>query len=242
MRYATLRFLGGFIALALVVPSPAQGIILYSFPYSTSSEDLYQSQWGGTLGMSTGVFSFADYSTDVSTPITGFNWWGTYYEPVNPVLSGFTFQIWSYDPGHPGPGSILYEQFLAGNAEPNYIETNAQHNRDVYKYSLSLTTPFEPTLLETYYFSVAAYDIDNAYLSPRWYWAAGAPLAPGRDFTIIAPYTESIYEDWWAHTSGHGGLAFEVISDPIPEPGTLALLGLGLLGAASYRRNRPPKL
>lgn len=72
-------------------------------------------------------------------------------------------------------------------------------------------------------------DLDTDYF---WEWAALNATTPGQEFDLFAGGA------WATNDSEHAFQVFgDSVGDAIPEPGTLLLLGAGLVGLGGFRRN-----
>ncbi len=207
--------------LAIMIMSStafAIGDVIFSREFDVNSTNAYSSIY--TYGQMY-YQSFADFYYDGSFTMTDFHWWGGAYDPCD--ISGFTFQIWSESPtGSMMPDILLYDEYFAGDANAQYF--GYIPGVDVYKYGIDLSTPFAPLATGNYWFSVYAHATTT-----NWFWALGN----GIDFNQDWQYDYS--GDSWSHPVD-GDFAFEITgTNVIPEPGTLILLGLGLMGLAARR-------
>lgn len=210
--------------------SQAAAVVVYSNPYDPNSTNAYSS-WNQVGGEGLYHQSFADYMWEDPFYMTDFHWWGIPYVGESQMFDGFTFQVWGHDVASGRPGSILFEEFFAGNAGQTFVETNAYLGRDVFKYGIDLTTPFRPMGAGHYWFSVIAHSADN------WFWAQTSQTTWDADWQHAnIPFPGAEY---WDHPTEGVDFAYEITTgDPIPEPATMILVGLGLLGMAARRKLR----
>ncbi len=216
--------------LALVALPAAQASVQFSHPYDFESTNAFSSYYSDP---NTGVHqSFADYYWDGSFSITDFHWWGTPWFD-NADIDGFMFQIYDEAAGAPLPGNLLYEQFVAGDANAAPTGDDVVGN-PVYSYWMDLTAPFTPVAPGNLWFSVYAIsdgDLDN------WFWALGDG-DPFQDDWIYEGMT-NWYHLYEIDPGNPDGFAFEITGgDAVPEPTTLALFGIGLIGMAIRRFRR----
>jgi len=199
----------------------AIGDVVYSRPYDNTSTNSYSSVYAlGELYHQ----CFADFYYDGSFTMSDFHWWGAPHDPFD--ISGFTFQIYSSAAGAAAPGALVYEEFFTGDANAQYFATNPNYGLDVYKYGIDLTTPFTPMETGYYWFSVYATTIET-----NWFWALGS----GVEFNQDWQHADIPSGGYWQHPV-EGDFAYEITgTNVIPEPGTLILLGLGLMGLAARR-------
>jgi PEP-CTERM motif len=207
----------------------AFGNVVFSNPYSDNSTNAYSSLYNTTDDYLLHQ-SFTDYYWDGTYSITDFHFWGTSYDGQT-SMEGFTFQIWS-DNGGDMPGALVYEEYISGNAGATFEAYNNSYYLDVFKYGFDLGTTFNPVNAGYYWFSVYAHNP----LENNWFWAMGDGQVNSPDWQHA--YLNDPASEYWYNPS-EGDFAFEITSGTvIPEPTTLTLLGLGLIGLAIRRKKK----
>jgi len=174
-------------------------------------------------------------------PVTDIHWWGSYFNnvPFEPGdLQGFAILIYAdteIGPDVWGPGTLLEDYFVPlDDANETEYGTDCE-GETVYQYSWDLDPWFSQDILSWYWVSIVAVTpgIGN---TPVWGWHTGFG-GPGSEPAVkgLVPVDSAIPEgnpEMWQVVDYDFAFALTTV----PEPGTLAILGLSALGLLTLRR------
>jgi len=151
--------------------------------------------------------------------IRNVHWWGGYGGGTHGV-DHFTIALYEEVLGAPASQSFYMFQVQSYTREI-WWRTD-YFNNDVYFYS----APIDPITLipdATYYLSIW----ESEFSGPKWTWSESS-------YNHSRSYFRTSLESAWEDDDMRYRLAFYLTDDrpPIPEPGTVAILCLGLVGLA----------
>jgi PEP-CTERM motif len=151
--------------------------------------------------------------------ISSVEWIGSYFNPpVQGPITAWTLQLYSDVAG--APGNLLYSINVAGTAGETFLTID---NAGDPTYLYGLATNFTTTSNTTYWLSV----YPDLGFPPQWGWETGT----GGD--------GASYQCFFSSCSAQpNDLSFAVFGTAVPEPGSLILLGSGLLGIAGTLRRK----
>ena len=163
-----------------------------------------------------------------NTTIKDVHWWGIYSSANTPATDNFTIRIFDDETGNP---STSFQTIYAG--DPGRVDTGIDFTFsfgkfDVYEYWVKVPAiTLAPDT--TFWLSVVNDTSDDT--DDDWAWVTSAVVGNTH-------YRTSDANPWSLITGPFGDgteLAFHLT---VPEPGTLALLGLGLAGIGFSRKRK----
>ncbi len=165
------------------------------------------------------VTAYDNFFTNGSGVVNHVTWWGSYSNPSSqaPIL-GFTIDFFSSSGN--APGSLLSSLSIAGNANETFVQYDDLGD-PTYQYDAALTLSLAAGT--EYWMSIVP---DLAY-PPQWGWETSSQ-GDGQSYHCTPASCGYVQSD----------LAFSFPQQATPEPGSLALLGSGVLGLSGLLRRR----
>ncbi len=216
--FALATSIAGFAQIPCGVPNE-----VYCNPYDGGS-DLFASQDDANGVFPNFATTYGIFKTlpGTTTDVESFHFIGGYFNPPNqgPIIA-WELGMYSYQGSTAlGPGASFYSTVIAGTGNETFVGNVGGF--PIYSYDLYLPKSFDlpPGI---YYVSLAPL----LGYPPQWGWATG---------TLIGAGWQCFFG-----TCGVTGLnTFNLAVDgrPVPEPGTLIMLGTGILGLAGFVRRK----
>ncbi|HVP55753.1 MAG TPA: PEP-CTERM sorting domain-containing protein [Candidatus Eisenbacteria bacterium] len=182
----------------------------------------YASQ-NDTTGFGNFATSYDNFTLGASYNIDEVAWIGSYFNPPNQgTITGFTLTFYADNGGQ--PGAAIWSGFGSGNFGETFLGFDNAGD-PTFLYDGLLGSPFAAAAGTQYWMSL----VPDLAFPPQWGWETGV----GGDGAA------------WQDFFGSGGsipndLSFALYGtqSTIPEPGSLVLMGTGLLGLAGVVRRK----
>lgn len=207
-----------FATLLLVFSPSAFAANIYSQPFDGSGTAyLSQNDISGGWGLIAQVLD--NFTVGTTSTIDRVLWTGECLSsPQKGKIAGWTVQFWSDSAGQ--PGSLLFSQYFVGDGGETYIGTFDVYF--TYTYGVSIN-PFVADAGARYWLSVIP-DLGYPF---QWGWST----ATGGDHI-------SYWDSYGSRTKLDADMAFTLVSNSVPEPTTILMLGSGLLALGKVHRKR----
>jgi len=212
------------ITLLLLCTAPAFADIEVYMQAPTLNGSWWASQndIGGQGNFATVYDNFRIYSVTNPYILDDVEWFGIYVNPGPPGnITGWTISIYADNAGQ--PGGALWSRYF-GVSYPGYMEVCGFGAFNMCSYDMdSITGGYKLMPNTTYWLSV----VPDMKFPPQWGWGTGTS-GDG-----IA------YQNWYGTLyQRNSDLAFNLQGIPTPEPGSLILMGTGILGLAGMLRRK----
>ena len=211
-------YLAGLMGLGILVLSPAWASpIIYTQPSDGATGTLYASQ-NDTNGGGFGNFAtlYDDFTLGPAI-VDDVHWTGGYFGGQPTTITAFTITFWSDNAGQ--PGVQLLSETIPGNANETFVGN--EPSGPIYTYSVDLSIPFLATGGTQYWLSI----VPDVGFPPQWGWHTGT----GGDGIAYQDFFGSRFQV-------PVDFAFDLTGAAVPEPASLALVGLGILALTAFRR------
>lgn len=173
--------------------------------------------------------------SDGANVVSDIHWWGSYqtltpagYGNASPWDDDFSIYIYTGD-AWPSTSPVQSLTSLAVTRTATSLVNTS--NQNIFAYSVQLGSPLTLAANTKYWISI----VNTHNQVDDWVWSN----VDGGGSTVISLQRPNSPHSW---LSVGRGMAFNLtndgVSSPIPEPATLSLLGMGLIGLAARARRK----
>ena len=206
------------IAPVVAVAAVCGGVQAQVYFQNPNFNGAFSSQ-NDTNGFGNFATVYDNFTLGSSTKLSSVEWVGSYFNPpTQGPITGWTLQFYA-DAGNT-PGASLYSTHVAGNAGETFLQIDNVGD-PTYLYSLNVN--FTAAAGTEYWLSV----VPDLGFPPQWGWetsSQGDGLSYQNFFGTLSPLGTD--------------LSYALFASPTPEPGTLIMLGTGILGLAGSLRRK----
>jgi hypothetical protein len=212
-----------FAALLFTALNARAAAILYDQPAGSGSNLAHNSSPTNPNGVGQRIAD--DFVLGTAASITDIHWWG--FQLIgSELVNNYQFTFYA-DGGSGTPGTVLHTT----GATNLSISDASVGTFDGSFYSADLISPFSVSAGTTYWVSIF-----NQVTDLGWFWIEASAVGNGGITGAVAgaPWTGARTDNMALQLTGTAAPV-----QPVPEPMTLALFGIGLAATAFSRRGAP---